>query len=477
MLQLFWGCLCLAMYARYKTVHTPRDLGARVLPEAAATRRRRVAMRPTLSLLTTLLIFFDTFAVGLVNPIYPLLVQSDRLGATLYSALISVANGGALLAGTAFGHLSDLHGRQVAIIASCTTTLLGFACYAAGTSFSIEHHPAWRLAVPAVGRVLSGIGREAMRGPVFALISEDAAARSDEAATTRRMAMTMATWGVGFSVGSGVGGWLVVGGGHSRSLTLILCSAVIQLLCALQLHRAPSPPPPTKATKAANSRTGESVADRASWSVALRAALTSRSTRLLLLLQATASASFQVYDATSALYLKDALHYTPAHRGYLLAFAGWAFAAQCFFVVPRLAARYGASVGGSATLLRFAFVCTAVGRLGLAAAAVLPPTLMIVLSYLVLNLGQGMTNTLIRSLVRDAAEDGQLGLTLGVLGSVERSMGVAAPLISGPAYERLGPPSPALLAALLGTFGCLLTGWLDGQSLATRRAKRKSKEE
>ena len=150
-------------------------------------------MRPTLSLLTTLLIFFDTFAVGLVNPIYPLLVQSDRLGATLYSALISVANGGALLAGTAFGHLSDLHGRQVAIIASCATTLLGFACYAAGTISSMEHHPAWRLALPAVGRVLSGIGREAMRGPVFALISEDASAAGDEAATTRRMAMTMAT--------------------------------------------------------------------------------------------------------------------------------------------------------------------------------------------------------------------------------------------------------------------------------------------
>ena len=217
------------------------------------------------------------------------------------------------------------------------------------------------------------------------------------------------------------------------------------------------------------------MADHASWWVALRAALTSHSTRLLLLLQAIASASFQVYDATSALYLKDALHYTSAQRGYLLAFAGWAFAAQCFFVVPRLATRWGASAGGSATLLRFAFACTAAGRLGLAAAAVLPPTLMIVLSYLVLNLGQGMTNTLLRSLVREAAEEGQLGLTLGVLGSVERSMGVAAPLISGPAYERLGPPSPALLAALLGLFGWLLTGWLD--ATRTRRAKRKSKDE
>ena len=89
--------------------------------------------RPAMSLsFASMLTFLDTFAVGVVNPVYPTIVQADVLGATLYAALIATANGGALLAATAFGALSDWRGRRVAIIAACFTTLIGYTCYAFG---------------------------------------------------------------------------------------------------------------------------------------------------------------------------------------------------------------------------------------------------------------------------------------------------------------------------------------------------------
>lgn len=96
--------------------------------------------------------------------------------------------------------------------------------------------------------------------------------------------------------------------------------------------------------------------------------------------------------------------------------------------------------------------------MGLAAASRLPPTPVLVMSYGGLNLGQGTTHTLLKGAMRHAAEPQRLGLMLGLLGSVERSVGVVAPLLAGPAYERLGPVSPAVLASMCGLCGCAVAG-------------------
>jgi hypothetical protein len=179
------------------------------------------------------------------------------------------------------------------------------------------------------------------------------------------------------------------------------------------------------------------------WWSALRDALSERNMRLLLLLQAIAASSFQVYDATSALYMMDALGYSAAERGFLLGYAGWVFSFFNLAVIPRITGR----VSNAARLLTLAYACTAVGRLGIAAASVLPPTLTILASYAVLNLGQGLTHTLLKSLTANLASQDRLGLMIGLLGSVEKGCGVAAPLLGGPAYEHVGPVAPACLSA------------------------------
>ena len=60
-----------------------------------------------------------------------------------------------------------------------------------------------------------------------------------------------------------------------------------------------------------------------------------------------------------------------------------------------------------------------------------------------------------------AAADERLGLMHGVLNSVEKLVGVGAPLVAGPAYARLGPAAPACLASLLALVGGVTAMWVD----------------
>ena len=404
------------------------------------------------ALLLSVITFLDTFSVGLVNPIYPTLVQSQLLGATLYASILSFANAGGFACATLFGRLSDVRGRRAAIIASVCTTFCGFAFYAIGLACE-DFSPMARQLLPAAGRILGGIGRSALNAPLLALVADHAvhdAGNSDTARQQKQMARTMATFGFGYASGSGVGGFLVGIGGVWFSMGMIGVSAALQVLCAILLPepakavavaipdpaQAIAPPaaalPPTTAAPATTAAapppntaaapptvhvaaTKPAAANATGWVSAVRAGLSDRRICVLLLLQCLASASFHTYDATSAIYLKDALGYSASERGYLLSYAGWAFAAQTAFVVPQLLSR-----SQPAKLLALAFWSTAVGRVGLAVASVLPPTPLIIGSYAILNLGQGMNHTLLKALMSSLAGEERLGLLLGLLASTDR---------------------------------------------------------
>lgn len=407
------------------------------------------------------LTFVDTFTVGLTNPIYPILVQSDIIGATAYAGIMSAANAAALGGSTIFGRLSDVHGRRAAIMASTSVTFLGFACYVIGFACEGVHAPT-RLILPAAGRIIGGMGRAALAAPLLAMLAEFTSGASTGAMTAR----TMATFGFGFAFGSGAGGLLFSRGGAMLNLCVIALCATMQVAVAWRFlptrnAAAATAPPATESNGAAD----------VGCLAALRTALALRSTRALLILQAIAAASFHTYDSTSALYVGDALGYSASQRGYILSYAGWMFALQTFFIVPRLVAMRGSS---PSRLLCGALLATAVGRLGLATASsatVNRPTLMIALSYPILNLGQGMTHTLLKTLMAQAASENTRGLMLGALGSVDKSFGVLGPLIGGPAYDALGPAAPANLSALLALIGLVAAMSLTVvESGATRRA-------
>ena len=128
--------------------------------------------------------------------------------------------------------------------------------------------------------------------------------------------------------------------------------------------------------------------------------------------------------------------------------------------------------------LALGFFCTAVGRVGLALASVLPPTPMILGSYVVLNLGQGMSSTLLKTLMSAHAGVGRRGLQLGLLTTCEKVAGIVGPLAAGPLYASpFGPAAPACAAALVAAVGGCVTFASASQLRAVSEASHRLSQE
>lgn len=439
--------------------------GSSALPPAKILEFSGSQLRFLIGIIT----FLDTFAVGLVNPIYPLLVKSDLLGATLFALIMSASNAAALMGSTIYGRIADVHGRRLAVIASACTTCLGFILYVVG--FACEGvFPKPRMLLPAAGRIISGMGRAALAGPLLAMLADHADNKNTVAQDTTRV---VATFGFGYAAGSGVGGYILSVGGTWLNLAFISLCICAQVLCAWQLPpdngSSDDESRPSRGSRSSQSSRKAPPTRGASASMAavLRAALAIPTTRALLLVQALTAASFHVYDSTGAIYMQDHLGFTPPQRGYILSYAGWMFALQTFFAVPWLVSS-GFQQGA---LLCYALLCTGIGRVGLACATFGYPTLAIVSSYPILNLGQGMSHTLLKALMSKAAAAEDRGLLLGVLESVSKSFGVLGPMLGGPIYDALGPPAPAMASCILAFMGALAAAALAVEPDPTQKAK------
>ena len=211
-------------------LETPRTIDALSDEDSGVPEKPSIVKRssPTggIHLVTGAVTFVDTFAVGIVNPIYPQLVQSGTIGATAYATIMAAANAASLASSTAYGRLSDVYGRRTAIIASTLTATLGYACYIVG--YASTEFPLVRLGLPAAGRVIGGMGRTALGPPLLALLSE----HSTAGATGQVTARTMATFGFGYAFGSGAGGLAYSLGGTWCNLMLIAGCSCVQVLCA-----------------------------------------------------------------------------------------------------------------------------------------------------------------------------------------------------------------------------------------------------
>ena len=348
----------------------------------------------------------DMFCVGLVKPLMPSLLRSSDLGATAYSALQSATQAAGLLSSLAFGRMSDLAGRKVALAACAVISLLGSGCFCMA-------HAVTGIRLAACGRVLTHIGHASSMGPLNAGLAEHVA--KDRAAGLSKL---MGFYGLGYSAGSAVGGRLSKHDGSTALLLALLLNVVNMLVVAFlpsatpktpppplsapSSQHPPSPSPPTPPSSrsrrpstgprqpsrslprrrrpAADTQAEASVPAPVSATAAVQPAAAptapplrsssgpsslaivlslSRSTRGLFGLQMLAAVAFHLYQGTMDLYLKDGLGYSSEARGYLLSYAGLVFAAQNLLVVPGLVrwlqprpppdeARKGAGAAGGA---------------------------------------------------------------------------------------------------------------------------------
>ena len=397
--------------------------------------------------LVGLIAFLDEFALGVTAPLMSTMLQSRVIGATLFSVIASISSALGMLCSTALGRFSDLYGRRVAIVMSSTAMFLGNFCLLAESLSAARSGVIW---LPAAGRILTTVGHSSIASPLNALFAAGHTASGlGSRGAASGVGKTLGAFGLGFAAGSAGGGLLSAHGSLPMALAAA-CSAV-QLGVAVCL---PVDAPAAMKTASANVR---AAAERVGWLSVLREALREPHIRLLLLLTGLAGLSYHVYHGTSALYMKDAMGYSSAQFGYVLSFAGWVYALQALFVVPH----FVGSTATSATLLRLSFGCTALGRIGLALAHdgprlfEIPAATTICASYTILNLGQGMTATLLKALMINAAPHDRVGYLLGLAESCSALVGIVAPLGSGLLYDWLGPTAPVYFAGAISLGGCV----------------------
>ena len=497
-----------------------------------ASNIKTTAQTTTMVRIAYAISFLDMLGYGFLSPITYSLLNKDVIGATGFGALQSVSNAAALLAGASLGRLSDTRGRKPAIVVSAALSLLGYLLYVAGR-VAVDA-PLAACVLPCVAQVLTTVGRAGLIAPLNALVTDG---QSDEEGR-RLLGRLVGTFGLGYAIGSGSGGYLSQYD-HALLLALACLVSAAVLACSLLLPNSmPSSKPSSTPALAANgggrahavsSDSGGGSSGGGGWLRATRTALSDRVTVLLLVLQLLRNVSFHVYSGTSKIYLCEHLGYSQAqlsynplnllhplpvrlliadyllllysprkaHRppltpsppttnhpppptthhqqaqlGYVLSFAGWSFALNTLLVVPRCL-----QLAAPIPLLGLAFLLTAFGRFGLAAASVWPPTPTILTSYVFLNLGQGMTITLLKSLTADAGGPQRRGLQLGLLAAAGRVGGILGPLVSGALYSHAGAASPAwasgLVALLCWCVAALFAADLRGVSSRSDDAKKK----
>jgi MFS family permease len=280
--------------------------------------------------------FLDMLGYGFLSPITYSLLNKDVIGATGFGALQSVSNAAALLAGASLGRLSDTRGRKPAIVVSAGLSLFGYLLYVAGR-VAADAAPLAACVLPCVAQVLTTVGRAGLIAPLNALLTDG---QSDEEGR-RLLGRLVGTFGLGYAIGSGSGGYLSQYD-HALLLALACLVAAAVLACSLLLpNSTPSSKPSSKPSSnpsstpalaangggRAHAVSGDSGgagggggggSGGGGWLSATRTALSDRATVLLLVLQLLRNVSFHVYSGTSKIYFCEHLGYSQARRSYIV---------------------------------------------------------------------------------------------------------------------------------------------------------------
>ena len=281
-----------------------------------ASNIKTTAQTTTMVRIAYTISFLDMLGYGFLSPITYSLLNKDVIGATGFGALQSVSNAAALLAGASLGRLSDTRGRKPAIVMSAALSLLGYLLYVAGRVAADA--PLAACVLPCVAQVLTTVGRAGLIAPLNALLTDG---QSDEEGR-RLLGRLVGTFGLGYAIGSGSGGYLSQYD-HALLLALACLVSAAVLACSLLL---PSSKPSSTPALAANgggrahavsSDSGGGGSGGGGWLRATRTALSDRVTVLLLVLQLLRNVSFHVYSGTSKIYLCEHLGYSQAQLSYI----------------------------------------------------------------------------------------------------------------------------------------------------------------
>jgi MFS transporter, DHA1 family, tetracycline resistance protein len=368
-----------------------------------------------------LVVFTDLLGFGIVIPLLPFYAQRfSPEHPFVITMLMATYSGLQLFAAPIWGRLSDRIGRRKVLLVSVTTSVLAYL---------------WLSQASALWMLFAARGLQGISAGNISVAQAYIADITTPQNRAKGMGAIGAAFGLGFTLGPAIGGWLA--GDDLADLNVALPSlaaasmSAVALILGLFMLREPLSPE-LRAMAAGNRKSRVEL---------IREAFSRPRLRHIMILFFTTTFAFAGMESTFAQYALARLSWGPRSVGWVFGGVGVLLILVQGGLIGKLVKTYGEP--------RLLFGGALMIGVGLAGLAVATAPLLAIISTAVLAFGQGIAAPATSALVSREAAASEQGGILGVnqsMGSLARLLGPAA---AGLAFEFGGPGAPYVLGTIV----------------------------
>lgn len=349
----------------------------------------------------------DLIGFGIAIPVLALYAKKEFGASPTQAGLLFASFSLAQFAmAPVMGRLSDRIGRKPVILLSLFGT-------AAGSLLSGAAPALWML---YVGRLVDGAS-----GASVSVAQAAATDLADPKDRPRVLGLLGAAFGIGFTVGPAIGGLAAWLGGPRAPFYVAAVLALVNGLVAIRRL------PETRGRRAV-------AVDRSAPKVGLSPAV-----KRLVLVMFLMTLAFSAFEATFSLFGESRFGLTEASVAWVFVLVGLSQSVVQGRAVAPVTDRWGST--------KVLMVALAVNGAGLAVLGLAEVWVVLLLSLLLLVVGQGLASPSLSTLVANASGHSERGRLLGVQQAAGSLARVVGPAIGGLLFQQIGVSAPYLVGA------------------------------
>lgn len=368
-----------------------------------------------------LVVFIDLLGFSLILPLLPYYAETFKANNFVTGLLVASYAAAQLVGAPLLGRLSDRHGRRPVLIASIFGTFIGFLLLGFARTLTMLF----------AARILDGLtGGNLSIAQAYITDVTDAKDRS------KGLGMIGAAFGLGFIIGPVTGGFLSQWGYAVPAFVAAALSFINLILIYAWL-----PESLTSEKRASMNEKKPAVTLGA-----LFKALKRPFTGSLLVTRFFFGLAFAIFQTIFSLYALAKFNLTAQNTGWILTYVGVLSVIVQGFLVGRITNKFREDI--------LIVACAALMAVSLAAWAIIPSVIALLIVLTPIAISGGILNTLLSSTLTKAVEAREVGGMLGLSASVESATRIFAPIIGGALLQQLGTWAPGAFSGvvMIGVF-------------------------